>query len=226
MARQPDHADVVAEVLSAELGADPEPPRHLVDLRLEGEIPEPAPVLVARGRQAVEVAGGGQLGDLQGVLRRRAADHHGEVVRGARRGAERADLLLQERGEAPGVQERLRLLEEEALVGGAAALGHEQELVLVAGHGVDLDLRRQVRPGVGLAVHVERRELGVAQVSGPVGVEHAARDRRLVAPAGEHALPLLPHDDGRAGVLARRQHPARRDARVLEELEGHEPVVR
>ena len=100
VAREPDHPDVVAEVLPAELGADPEPPRHLVDLRLEGEVPEPPPVLVARGRQAVEVAGGGELGDLQRVLRRGAADHHGEVVGRARRGAERPDLLLQERGEA------------------------------------------------------------------------------------------------------------------------------
>ena len=100
-----------------------------------------------------------------------------------------------------------------------------RSLYCVAGHGVDLDLRRQVRAGVHLAVHVERRELGVSQVAGAVGVEHAARDRRLVAAAGEDALPLLPHDDRRAGVLAGRQHTARRDARVLEELERDEPVV-
>jgi hypothetical protein len=48
------------------------------------------------------------------------------------------------------VEQRLRLLEQEALVGRAAALGHEQELVLVAVGRGHLDLRRQVGAGVDL----------------------------------------------------------------------------
>ena len=225
MTGEPDHPHVVAEVLAAELGADPQSPRHLVDRALELAVPEAPPVLVAGRRQGVEVAGRGELGDLQRVLGRGAADHHREVIGRARRGADRPELLLQERGQALRVQEGLRLLEEEALVGRAAALGDEQEPVLVARHGVDLDLRRQVRAGVDLPVHVEGRELRVPQVAGAVGVEHAAGDGRLVAAAGEDALPLLPHHDRRAGVLAGGQHAAGGHARVLEELEGHEPVV-
>jgi hypothetical protein len=42
------------------------------------------------------------------------------------------DLLVEERHEALRVEERLGLLEQVALVRRAAALGHEQELVVVS----------------------------------------------------------------------------------------------
>ena len=92
--------------------------------------------------------------------------------------------------------------------------------------GVELDLRRQVRAGVHLVVHVERRELRVAQVGPRVGVEDAARERRLVVAARPDALALLADDDRGAGVLARRQHHAGRDVGVLQHVEGDEAVVR
>ena len=47
-----------------------------------------------------------------------------------------------------------------------------------------------------------------------------------VAAAGEHELALLALHDRGAGVLARGQHAARRDARVLQQLERDEAVVR
>ena len=131
-----------------------------------------------------------------------------------------------QRMQAVGVEQRLGLLEQQALVRRAAALGHEQELVRVAVGRVDLDLGGQVRAGVLLVVHVERRELRVAQVVVGVGVEDAARDRFAVAAAGEHELALLAHHDRGAGVLAGRQHAACGDARVLQQLERDEAVVR
>ena len=78
----------------------------------------------------VQVAGRGELGDLERVLGRHPADHDRQVVRRAGRGAERAQLLVEEPGQPLRVQQRLRLLVEERLVGRAAALGHHQELVL------------------------------------------------------------------------------------------------
>ena len=127
------------------------------------------------------------------VLGARAADHDREVIGRARGGAERAQLLVEEREQALRVQERLGLLVQVALVRRAAALGHEQELVGVAVVGVELDLRRQVGAGVLLLVHVERRELRVAQVARLVGLEDAARERRLVAAAGPKTCwPFLP----------------------------------
>ena len=128
--RQPDHADVVAEVLAAELRADPERLGQLEDLLLELEVAEAVRAHRPRGRQVVEVVRRGVLRGLERELRRRTADHHGQVVRRARGRAERADLLVEELQHPRRVQDRLGLLVEEGLVGRAAALGHEEELVL------------------------------------------------------------------------------------------------
>ncbi len=90
------------------------------------------------------------------------------MIGGAGCCADRADLLRNEAKQRLRIEERLGLLVEERLVGRSAALGQEEEVVLVAGHGIELDLRGQVRAGVPLIVHVEWRELGVAQI--PLGV--------------------------------------------------------
>ena len=232
VAGQPDHPDVVAEVLAAELRADPEGLGQLPDLLLELEVAEAVRGHRARRRQVVEVVRRGVLRGLERELRRRAADDDGQVVRRAGGRAERADLLVEELQHPGRVEDRLGLLEQEGLVGRAAALGHEQELVRralpVLGRcrgRVQLDLRGQVGAGVLLVPHRQRRELGVAQVEPRVGVVHAAGDRLGVVRAGEHALGLLAHDDRGAGVLAHRQDTAGGDVHVLEEVERHEPVV-
>ncbi len=230
MPRQPHDAHVVAEVLAAELRPDPERPGELEDLLLQLEVPEPVGGHGARGRQLVEVVRRGVLGGLQSELRGGAADHDRQVVRRAGRPpCEGADLLLEEAQEPLRVQDRLRLLEEEGLVGRAAALGHEEELVLRPPRrlrrGVDLDLGGQVGAGVLLVVRRERRQLAVAQVQPRVGLVDTAGDRLGVVGTGQHALGLLAHHDRGARVLAHRQHPARRDRGVLEQVEGDEPVV-
>ena len=138
---------------------------------------------------------------------------------------ERLHLVEDPRQQRRLVQQRLGLLVEVALVGRAAALGHEQELVGVAVDGGDLDLRRQVRAGVLLGVHVERCHLGVPEVRRLVRVVDAVGDRFLVAAAREHELALLRLHDRGAGVLAHREHAARGDRRVLEQVERDEAVV-
>ena len=72
---------------------------------------------------------------------------------------------------------------------------------------------------------VERGHLAVAQVGGEIRVVDAVRDGRLVAAAGEHELALLALHDRGARVLAHRQHTARSDRRVLQQVEGDEAVV-
>ena len=101
-----------------------------------------------------------------------------------------------------GIQERLGLLEEIALVGGAAALGDEEELVLGAGGGVEVDLGREVGAGVDLLVHVEGHGLGVAEVLLGVGLVDPSGEVLLVLHAGPDLLALLADDGGGAGVLA------------------------
>jgi hypothetical protein len=225
VAGQADDPHVVAEVLAAELRADLRPARQLEDLRLELVVPEALAELVAGLREGVEVAGRRQLGRLHRDLGRRAADHDGQVVRRAGGRAQRPDLRVQELEHAGLVQDGLGLLVEVALVGRAAALGHEQQLVRVAVDRGDLDLGRQVGAGVDLLPHRQRCHLRVAQVRRLVGLEDAARDGLLVTTAGDDTLTALALDDGRAGVLAHGEHAARGDGGVLQQVEGHEAVV-
>ena len=193
MAGQADHAYVVAEVAAAELRADAELPGQLQHLGLQLDVAEAVRGHRARGRQRVEVLRGGVLRGLQRVLPRGAADHHGEVVGRAGGRTDQAQFLLQELHHPRRVQQRLRLLVEVALVGRAAALGHEQELVGVGVPvrvvGVDLDLGRQVGAGVALVPHGQRRELRVAEVQRRVRVvdtraRSRPRRRRRSARAG------------------------------------------
>ena len=143
----------------------------------------------------------------------------------ARRGAERQHLLLQERQQAILGQHRRRCLEQKALVGGTAALGHEHELVGVIALGVDLALRRHVVGGVLFLIHRQGRHLRIAQVTAQVSVARAFRERGLVVAVGDDVAALLAHDDRGAGVLAHRQHAAGGDVGVLQEIEGDELVV-
>ena len=143
----------------------------------------------------------------------------------ARSGAEAAQLRFDEGEERLRIEDRLGLLIEVALVGRAAALGHEEEFVGVAVGRENLDLRREIGPGVGLFVHRPRRHLRVAQIELFVGIEHAAGNRSLVAAAGDDILTLLSHHDRGAGVLTHREDAAGGDVRVLQEIEGDELVV-
>ena len=229
VARQPDHAHVVAEILAAELRADAERLRHLLDLLLHLAVAEGVAVLGAVVGQRVVIFAGGELDRLHRQLGRGAADDDGEMVGRARRGAEREHFLLQERQQALAGQDRRRRLEQKRLVGRAAALGDEQELVgrvgVARALGVDLDLRRHVRARVLLLEHGERRELRIAQIALEIRVARALGERRLVVAVGPDQPALLAHDDRGAGVLAHRQHAAGGDIGVLEEIVGDELVV-
>ena len=156
---------------------------------------------------------------------RRAADDDGEMIRRARGGAEREHLFLQEGQHAVVRQDRRRRLEQERLVGRAATLGNEQKFVGVLAFRVDLDLGRHVRLGVLLLEHGNRRELRIAQIAFQIRVARALRERGFVVARGKDHAALLAHDDGRAGVLAHRQHAAGGDVGVLEEIVGDELVV-
>ena len=215
----------MAEIFAAELRADAERLRHLQDFLLHLEIAEGVAVGRAVGRQRIEIARGGEFHRLHAEFGRGAADHDRQVIGRARRGAQRQHLLLQKRQQAVFGQHRRRRLEQKALVGGAAALGHEHELVGVIALGVDLALRRHVVGGVLLLVHRQRRDLRIAQIAAQIGVARALAQRRLVVAVGDDAAALLAHDDRGAGVLAHRQHAAGGDVGVLQEIEGDELVV-
>ena len=226
MARQPDHPHIVAEILAAELRPDPEAAGQFEHLFLETAVAIGLPVAVPLRRQRVEKAAAGELDRLQIHLGRGAADDDRQMIGRACRRAESAEFLVEKFDQRFRVQHRLCLLIEEALVGGAAALGDEQEFVLVAGLGVEVDLGGQVVAGIDLLVHRQRRYLAVAQIGFGVGAADAGRQRGRVVAPGPDLLPLLAHDDRGAGVLAHRQDLAGRDIGVLQQIEGDEFVVR
>ena len=183
------------------------------------------PAIPAAGRQVVEGTATRELHRLEVHLRGGSTDHDREVVGRARGGAERAYLLVEELDERLRVQDGLGLLVQEGLVRRAAALRDEQEAVLVAGGRVEIDLRRQVGPGVHLLEEVDRRHLRVAQVRLGVGLVDSARDRLLVVARSPDALALLADRDGGSGILARGEDHPGGDARVAQHVECDEAIV-
>ena len=157
---QADHADVVAEVLAAELRADAELLRQREHLGLQVQVAEGVTARLPVVGQAVEVLGRGVLRDLQGVLG--AGPTHDDTRWYGGQAAVPRPRSFSSRNprHRRRVEQRLGLLEQERLVRAAAALGHDQELVgeLVAGLGVgvELDLGGQVRAGVALLPHRHR----------------------------------------------------------------------
>ncbi len=97
--REPDDADVVREVLSAELRAESERVRPFHHLGLERGIPERAPRHAPLCRKPVVIVRGGDLERLHRHLGGCPADDHGEVVRGTRRRPQRPELFADILGE-------------------------------------------------------------------------------------------------------------------------------
>ena len=225
MPGKPDHAHVVAEIFAAELRADAELLRELMNFLLEREIAKRMSVGPSRSRERVEIFRRGELHRLQRQLRARAADDDRQVIGRAGRRAEGENLFLQERDQAIVRQDRRRRLIEETLVGGAAALGDEQEFVRVLALGGNLDLRGQIVAGVLLLEHRERRDLAVAQVLLLVGAADPRRDGGFVAAFRPDEPALLGDDDRGSRVLAHRQHAAGGDVGVLQQIISDELVV-
>ena len=149
-------------------------------------------VLRALRRQFVEIMRGGELHRLQVQFGRSAADDDRQMIGRAGGGAERHHLLLEEGEHALVRQDRGRRLEQEGLVGRAAALGDEQKFVSVLTLGIDLDLRRHVVAGVLLLEHADGRELRIAQVLFQIRVARALRERASSLPSVKTKRPRLP----------------------------------
>ncbi len=94
VARQANDAHVMAEIFAAELCADTERLRELVDFSFHFEITEGVPGFRTLGGQAVQIARRGELDRLQVHLGGSAADDDRQMVRRAGGCAEAQDLVL------------------------------------------------------------------------------------------------------------------------------------
>ncbi len=225
MPRQADHPRFQAEPFAAELRAQADVAGGLEELGFELDVPEGVAALAALGRQPVEVAGRGELHGLEVQLRRGAADDEGQVVRRAGRRSQRLHFAGHEREQGFGVQDGLGLLEQQGLVGRAAALGDAEQAVFVAADRIEFDLRGQIAVRVDFLVHGQGRVLRVAQVALRISLENTPGQRLLVAVAAEHPLALLADDDGCPGVLAHGEDHLGGDDGVLQQLQSHVTVV-
>ena len=81
------------------------------------------------------------------------------MVRRAGCSTEGTHFLNEEVFQFAGRQQGFGFLVEIRFVGRAAAFSDTEEFVLIAIYRVQVDLRRQVRAGVDLFIHVQRRVL-------------------------------------------------------------------
>src|SRR5262249_14820134 len=111
VARQANHAHVVAEIFAAELRADTKRLRHFLDFALHVAVAKRMTVFRTALGQRVVIFAGGELHGLHRQLGRRAADDDGEVIRRAGRGAECEHFFLKEGQQALAGEDRWRRLE-------------------------------------------------------------------------------------------------------------------
>ena len=219
MAGETNDADVVAEVLAAELGTDVHVAGHVEDFFFHFQVSETVGGFASVGGKSVEVAGAGVLCGLESVFSGGTTDNDAKVVGRAGGGAEAADLAFQEVHHGFVVKDGFGLLEEVALVSGAAAFSHEEEVVVAVrfrlGVSIEFDLRGEVAAGVLFLVHGQWCVLGVAQVVLGVGVVDAARESTLVGTFGKDVLAAFALDNGGASVLAHGEGSLRGDDGVL-----------
>jgi len=153
MPGKPDHPHIQAEVLAAELGADPEVLGHLQDALFHVPVSESLSFLISFVRKSIEIPCSGEFYGFEVGLRRSPAHHKSEVVGRARCGAKGFHFVRHESAQGFRVQHRPGFLEEKGLVRRASSFGDEEKLVGLAFCGVKINLSRKVAPRVFLLVH-------------------------------------------------------------------------
>ncbi len=86
------------------------------------------------------------------------------------RGAEGTHLIHQVIFQLARTQQGFGFLIEIGFIGGTATFGDTEELVLIAIHAVEVDLRWQVSAGIHLFIHIQGGILRIAQVIFDIGV--------------------------------------------------------
>src|SRR6267142_514277 len=101
----------------------------------------------------IEVTSGGQFHGLQTSFGRGSTDNEYQMVRWTTGSPQRFHLFGEKFLQARWIQQRFGLLVERSLVGRSAAFSNEQEVVLGAFGGHEVDLCRQIRARINLVVH-------------------------------------------------------------------------
>ena len=229
MPGHPDDPYVVAEVLAAELRPDAQLLRQFVDFRFQHPVAEGVARGIAGLGQTVEPLCAAELDRLQVRFCAGAADDNGQMIGRAGRGTECLDLFLDEGKQLRLVQHGPGLLVQERLVGRPAAFQDEHQVelfrMMLTRGSHDAELHWHIVARVHLIKHADRCHHGVAQVGLRVSAGDAVAQRLLLVAFHPDPLTLLSENDGGASVLTHRQHTARGNICILQQVERHEAIV-
>ncbi len=226
MTRQADYPNIVTEILAPELRPDPHIAAQFMHNRFHFQIAEAMTILTALRWQPVKIAATGQLHCFQIKFSRRAANHDSQVIGRTGSRSQGPDLLIQEFDQTLTLQQGRGALKQECLVGRPAALGNEQEFIgILSPLRIQLNLARQIVAGVLFFEHGERGNLTIAKIIVIIGIQDPFGERGFILSIGPDTPPLLAHHDGGAGILAHRQHTARRNIGILQKVIGDETII-
>ena len=195
MTRHTDHTDIVGEILTAELSSESDIVGGVEEFLLEFDISESVAILIALSGEIVVILHRGLLDSGEVGFGRSAADDESDMIGRTSGSAESLHLLDKERHESLLIKDSLSLLIEISLIGRAATLSHEEELILIALGGMDFDLRREVATGVHLIIHIEGSVLRIAEIILSISLIYTLRDHLLIVATGPYLLTLISGTD-------------------------------
>ena len=225
VARHTDYANVVNKVFTAKLCTDTALLADFEHFGLPFEVTESTTTLVTAGRKVIEIACRSLFNGCQVSLGRSTAHNNCQVVGRTSRSAQVFDVFGDEFGQVLLGQQGFGLLVEESFVGRATTFGDEQEFILVAFGGIEVDLSRQVGAAVFLVEHSEGNNLRITQVTLGVGLVNTARDALGIVHTGINILALLADTDCGTGILTGGEFALGSHALVYEHSIGNEFIV-
>ena len=226
VARQTDHADIVSQILTAELCTQTNFVSLFKELVLQVDVAESTTSLITCSRQLIIVLDRSQLHGKEVLLSRSTTDNECDVVRRTCCCTQTLHLLYEEWEQCALVLDSsLGHWVEVGLVGRATTLSYHHEAVLVALCSLDVNLSRKVATGVHLIIHVERSVLRVTQVVLCKGVIYTQAQSLFVLEVGPYTLTLLTVDDSSTCILAEWEDALNGSLCIAEELESYVLVV-
>lgn len=225
MTRHTDHADIVSEILTAELSAEADIVGSFEELLLEFDIAESMTILIALSWEIVIILDRSLLDSGEVGFSRRTTDDESDMIGRTSGSAESLHLLDKERHESFLIEDSLSLLIEISLICRSTTLSHEEELILIAFGGMDFDLRREVATGINLIIHIEGSILRIAEIILGISLINTLRDHLLIVAACPDLLTLIGGADRSAGILAEREDTLSGDFGITEHGESHILII-
>ena len=226
VARQTNHADIVCQVLTAELSSKTNLVSFFEQFVFQVNIAECTSGFVACSRQVIVIFNRSEFNCKQVLLCAGTTDNECDVIRRTSCSTQCFHLFYQERKQCAFILDSsLSHRVEVSLVGRTTTLSNHYKAVFVAFGSLDVDLSRQVATSVYFIVHVKRSVLRVAQIIFCKCVVHTAAQRFFIFEVGPYTLSFFSVDNGSTGILAERQNAFCGSFCITKELQCYVLVV-